>query len=131
MTASLGGDPGHFTQPPRPRAGWAEADPAEWWENVGTATGRCLADAGAIDRLFRCWQEVDAGEQQQRLDAVRSVVERAALLPSVKAVLARYRNDPVWETVRPPLVELDAAQVQALDQGLDALGFAMPGLNFN
>lgn len=30
-----------------PRAGWAEADPAEWWENVGTTTRRCLADAGA------------------------------------------------------------------------------------
>lgn len=30
-----------------PRAGWAEADPAEWWENVGTTTRRCLADARA------------------------------------------------------------------------------------
>ncbi len=30
-----------------PRAGWAEAYPAEWWENVGTTTRRCLADAGA------------------------------------------------------------------------------------
>ena len=29
-----------------PRPGWAEADTAEWWENVGTTTGRCLAYAG-------------------------------------------------------------------------------------
>ncbi len=29
-----------------PRAGWAEADPAGWWENAGTTTRRCLADAG-------------------------------------------------------------------------------------
>jgi 4-hydroxy-tetrahydrodipicolinate synthase len=96
---------------------------------AGCISATANVNPAAIDRLFRCWQEADAGEQQQRLDAVRSVVERAALLPSLKAVLARYRNDPAWETVRPPLVELDAAQVQALDQGLDALGFAMPGLN--
>jgi 4-hydroxy-tetrahydrodipicolinate synthase len=96
---------------------------------AGCISATANVNPAAIDRLFRCWQEADAGEQQQRLDAVRSVVERAALLPSLKAVLARYRNDPAWETVRPPLVELDTAQVQALDQGLDALGFAMPGLN--
>ena len=29
-----------------PRPGWAEADPVEWWCNVGEATRRCLADSG-------------------------------------------------------------------------------------
>ncbi len=29
-----------------PRPGWAEADPVEWWRNVGKATRRCLADSG-------------------------------------------------------------------------------------
>jgi len=35
-----------------PQAGWAEEDPAEWWENVGVVTQACLqqagVDAGAI-----------------------------------------------------------------------------------
>lgn len=95
---------------------------------VGCISATANVNPAAIDRLFRNWQEGDAGEQQQRLDAVRGVVESAALVSSLKAVLARYRNDPAWTTVRPPLVELDAAHVQALNQGLDALGFAMPGL---
>jgi 4-hydroxy-tetrahydrodipicolinate synthase len=95
---------------------------------AGCISATANVNPGAIDRLFRTWQEVDAGEQQQRLDAVRSVVERATLLPSLKAVLARYRNDPAWATVRPPLVELAAAHVQTLYQGLDALDFVMPGL---
>ena len=96
---------------------------------VGCISATANVNPAAINRLFRGWQEDDAGARQQRLDAVRGVVERAALLPALKAVLARYRNDPVWATVRPPLVELDLAQRQALYQGLDALEFAMPGLD--
>ncbi len=29
-----------------PRPGWAEADPVEWWRNVGDTTRRCLTDSG-------------------------------------------------------------------------------------
>jgi 4-hydroxy-tetrahydrodipicolinate synthase len=34
------------------------------------------------------------------------------------------RND--WATMRPPLVELDAAQQAGLQQALDAVGFKLP-----
>jgi len=96
---------------------------------AGCISATANVNPAAIDRLFRGWQESDAGDQQQALDAVRGVVGRAAMLPALKAVLARYRNDPGWATVRPPLVELDAAQVAVLNQGLDALGFTMPELD--
>ena len=96
---------------------------------VGCISATANVNPAAIERLCRSWQAVDAGAQQQRLDAVRGVVERAALLPALKAVLARYRNDPAWATVRPPLIELNLAQRRALEQGLDALDFAMPGLD--
>jgi len=93
---------------------------------VGCISATANVNPAAIDRLFRSWQEADADEQQQGLDAVRGVLSRAAMLPALKAVLAHYRNDPAWMTVRPPLVELAAAQVQALIQGLDELGFTIP-----
>lgn len=93
---------------------------------VGCISATANVNPAAIDRLFRSWQEADADEQQQGLDAVRGVLSRAAMLPALKAVLAHYRNDPAWVTVRPPLVELAAAQVQALIQGLDELGFTIP-----
>ena len=93
---------------------------------VGCISATANVNPAAIDRLFRSWQEADADEQQQGLDAVRGVLSRAAMLPALKAVLAHYRNDPAWVTVRPPLVELAAAQVQALSQGLDELGFTIP-----
>ena len=93
---------------------------------VGCISATANVNPAAIDRLFRSWQEADADEQQQGLDAVRGVLSRSAMLPALKAVLAHYRNDPAWVTVRPPLVELAAAQVQALIQGLDELGFTIP-----
>jgi len=93
---------------------------------IGCISATANVNPAAIDRLFRSWQEADADEQQQGLDAVRGVLSRAAMLPALKAVLAHYRNDPAWVTVRPPLVELAAAQVQALIQGLDELGFTIP-----
>ena len=30
-----------------PQAGWAEADPGQWWANVATVSRACLAQAGA------------------------------------------------------------------------------------
>jgi 4-hydroxy-tetrahydrodipicolinate synthase len=93
---------------------------------IGCISATANVNPAAIDRLFRSWQEADADEQQQGLDAVRGVLSRSAMLPALKAVLAHYRNDPAWVTVRPPLVELAAAQVQALSQGLDELGFTIP-----
>ncbi len=52
---------------------------------VGCISATANVNPAAIDRLFRCWQEADAGEQQQRLDAVRGVVDRAVMLPALKA----------------------------------------------
>ncbi len=95
---------------------------------AGCISATANVNPAAIDRLFRTWQESDADEQQRQLDDVRRTVGQAVMLPALKAVIARYSNDPGWKTVRPPLEELSAAQLQDLYQGLDALGFAMPGI---
>jgi 4-hydroxy-tetrahydrodipicolinate synthase len=42
--------------------------------------------------------------------------------------VAHFGNDPQWKTVRPPLVELTAAQEKELITELKAAGFSMPGL---
>jgi 4-hydroxy-tetrahydrodipicolinate synthase len=50
------------------------------------------------------------------------------MIPALKAAIAHYGDDPAWVTVRPPLVELDAAERADLTRRLDAVGFTMPGL---
>jgi 4-hydroxy-tetrahydrodipicolinate synthase len=62
------------------------------------------------------------------VNAVRAAVERAPVIPGLKAILAHHAGDPGWETPRPPLVPLDAERRQAVLAELARLGFAMVGL---
>ena len=63
-----------------------------------------------------------------RLDAVRAAFQKRPMIAAMKAAIAHWSDDPVWGTVRPPLVELAAETTSALVDELNALGFAMPGL---
>lgn len=91
-----------------------------------TATGNI--NPAPIAQLARHWQDGDAQAQQAALDAVRATLQKFPMIPALKAVIAQYADDPPWATVRPPLVELTAAQQGQLAQALDSLGFAMPGI---
>ena len=50
------------------------------------------------------------------------------MIPALKHAIAHWSGDPEWAKVRPPLVELTAAQRAALVGDLEGLGFSMPGL---
>ncbi|MNU01508.1 hypothetical protein D3C72_2449380 [compost metagenome] len=49
------------------------------------------------------------------------------MIPAMKAAIAWKSGDAAWATVRAPLVELNAAQTDALKAALQANGFDMPG----
>ncbi len=86
-----------------------------------TATGN--VNPAPIVELFRRWREPDADQRQARLDATRAAFQRLPMIPAMKAAIAWKSNDRQWAAVRPPLVELDAAQTAGLRQELDTLGF--------
>jgi 4-hydroxy-tetrahydrodipicolinate synthase len=50
------------------------------------------------------------------------------MIAALKSIVAHFGNDAEWRRVRPPLVELTAAQEAELIPELKASGFAMPGL---
>jgi 4-hydroxy-tetrahydrodipicolinate synthase len=91
-----------------------------------TATGN--VNPAAIARLAREWRGTDAERQQAALDAVRAVFQQFPMIPSLKAAIAQFGDDPQWAAVRPPLVALDDAQRRTLTQALASLSFSMPGL---
>jgi 4-hydroxy-tetrahydrodipicolinate synthase len=95
---------------------------------VGCITALGNVNPGPIARLARSWQQPDADAQQAALNAVRGVFQRFPMIPALKAAIAHFSDDPAWATVRPPLVEIDDAQREALAQALRAIGFSMPGL---
>jgi 4-hydroxy-tetrahydrodipicolinate synthase len=91
-----------------------------------TATGN--VNPGPIARLARTWQDADAEAQQRSLDAVRATFQKFPMIPALKATIALHVADPQWAAVRPPLVELGAAQQAELAQALARDGFSMPGV---
>ncbi|HEX9442333.1 MAG TPA: dihydrodipicolinate synthase family protein, partial [Roseiflexaceae bacterium] len=95
---------------------------------AGCITATANVNPGPIARLARSWQQPDADNQQAALNAVRGVLQQFTMIPALKAAIAYYSDDPAWVTVRPPLVELDDAQRNALVQALRSVDFSMPGL---
>ena len=95
---------------------------------AGCITATANVNPGPIARLARSWQQPDADDQQAALNTVRGVLQQFTMIPALKAAIAYYSDDPAWVTVRPPLVELDDAQRNALLQALRSVDFSMPGL---
>jgi len=69
--------------------------------------------------------------QQSKLNVVREVFSNKkipAMIAALKQAIAIYANDPEWARVRPPLIELTTEEAKLLAADLQAIGFAMPGI---
>ncbi|MEG0225165.1 MAG: dihydrodipicolinate synthase family protein [Comamonas sp.] len=89
-----------------------------------TATGN--VNPTAIMRLYREWQGPDADLQQQALIQSRGAFAQFPMIPGMKAAIAWKSGRSDWLHVRPPLLDLDENQQQALQAALGAVGFDIP-----
>ncbi|MGH7984653.1 MAG: dihydrodipicolinate synthase family protein [Candidatus Udaeobacter sp.] len=88
--------------------------------------GHQTSDAGDRDAV-----SADLETQQARLDVVREVFSKTkfpSMIAALKQTIAIYRNEPEWARVRPPLVEITIEQANLLAAELQAIGFAMSGI---
>ena len=90
---------------------------------VGCISATANVNAAAIHRVFENWRSPEADAMQQGISATRLIVQKYPVIPALKAIVARALSDPDWITVRPPLVELTAAQRESLAADLDAHGY--------
>jgi len=110
---------------------------------VGTISATANVNAAAIYRLYEKFSRVcaalaaanastsDLEEQQARLNVVREIFSSKkfpSMIAAVKQAIAIYTDDAEWSRVRPPLVELTAAQAKLLAEQLQPFRFAMPGM---
>ena len=93
---------------------------------VGCITATGNVNPGPIVQLYKTWQNADADDQQQRLDATRAAFAQFTLIPAMKAAIAWKSGREDWRVVRPPLVELSAEQRLKLQTSLNQAGFEMP-----
>ena len=94
----------------------------------GCISATANVNPAAIHHLYANWQSPEAEELQAGLDTVRGIFQKYPMIPAMKRAIAHWSGYAGWAKVRPPLVEIDAAQSKALIAELQACGFAMPGL---
>ena len=95
---------------------------------VGCITATGNVNPAAIDNVYRNWQSPDADKLQAGITATRMAVQKVPMIPALKAIVAKFSDDPEWSTVRPPLIENTQAQLDGLFADLKALNFDMPGI---
>ncbi|MBT6116290.1 MAG: dihydrodipicolinate synthase family protein, partial [Rhodospirillaceae bacterium] len=73
--------------------------------------------------VYANWQADRADALQESVNAVRTAIEAAPMVPGLKAMMARSSGDSVWTAMRPPLMKLSAAKAEALAEALAATEF--------
>ncbi|MAF47980.1 MAG: dihydrodipicolinate synthase family protein [Rhodospirillaceae bacterium] len=96
---------------------------------AGCISATANVNAAAIHDLFQTWQDPDAEDKQAALDAVRERYMRVPMIPALKAAVAHFSGDPVWNAVRPPLMALNEAEKSVLLDGLAEIDFVIKGLS--
>lgn len=65
-----------------------------------------------FDNFFDPAQDAKVEAAQARINAWRDLSNAYVQLPTIKAMLAKRRNHPGWTRVRPPLVDLQPAELE-------------------
>ncbi|MFM9972211.1 MAG: dihydrodipicolinate synthase family protein [Burkholderiales bacterium] len=95
---------------------------------VGCITATGNVNPAAINDLYTAWGSSSADSLQAGITTTRNIFQKYPMIPALKGAITHYSGDPVWSTVRPPLVELNPGQYRGLVEDLKANGFEMPGL---
>jgi 4-hydroxy-tetrahydrodipicolinate synthase len=95
---------------------------------AGCISATCNVSASAIRSVYDSWQAKAGDEEQQQaaITAIRKAIQAYPMIPALKALIAHYRGDSGWATVRPPFVPLPAADAEKVVHTLaDAHGFTL------
>ncbi|MCY4221090.1 MAG: dihydrodipicolinate synthase family protein, partial [Thiotrichales bacterium] len=85
---------------------------------AGCITATSNVNASGARAVFDAWSagHEDADTRQTAATTIRRAIDRHPGIPAQKFLIARYRNDPAWRTVRPPMTALaDEAGHDLLD----------------
>ncbi len=92
---------------------------------AGCITATANVNAAMVRNLYDRWQTPQADALQEEITALRKTIQAYPMIPALKQIIAHYRNDPAWVTVRPPLVRLSEAQARSLIADLEQKKFAL------
>ena len=76
-------------------------------------------------RVYAGWDSADGIAAQEVLSTLRRAVTSTALIPGLKALLARHTGDGAWQNIRPPHLRLDSEAAARLFAAFDACGVGL------
>lgn len=93
---------------------------------AGCISAGCNVNARAIRKLYdEALARHDITTHQVEVETIRQILQRYALIPAMKQMIAAARGEPGWSRVRPPLMSLSEADARALAADLQALDFQL------
>jgi 4-hydroxy-tetrahydrodipicolinate synthase len=94
----------------------------------GTISASANVNAAALYKVFAAHRDkaADTDALQAKITGIRKVFQTPYMIALIKGIIAHYRQDPAWATVRPPLVAAARTDVQNAIKVLEAEhGFRM------
>lgn len=92
---------------------------------AGCISATANVNPKAIAAMGATWQNNDADDQQKALNRIRSAFEGFPMIPAMKSAKALATGHDGWRLVRPPLVHLNDAAADDLQNALAEEGFSM------
>ena len=92
---------------------------------AGCITAAANVGSAVSALVTRNWDRQAGADAQITLSAVRRAVTSAALIPGLKALVARHTSDPAWTHIRPPHLKLAPEAEARLFAAFDACGLTL------
>jgi 4-hydroxy-tetrahydrodipicolinate synthase len=93
---------------------------------AGCISATCNVGAAAIRNVYDNWRSAEADRLQDDITALRKAIQAYPMIPALKAIIAHYRQDPIWARLRPPFTDLSPADAAKAIQTLaEAHGFKL------
>lgn len=91
---------------------------------AGCISAGCNVNARAIRALYdEALAGKDVAARHEEVETIRQILQRYALIPAMKQMIADAKGDPGWSRLRPPLMSLSETDAKALASDLQALDF--------
>ena len=92
---------------------------------AGCITAASNVGSAFNGQVYANWDNEVGKQAQTTLAAIRKAVTSAALIPGLKALVARHTGDAAWEHMRPPHMALAAEAKAKLFATFDACGVTL------
>ena len=93
---------------------------------AGCISAGCNVNARAIRELYdQALAGQDVAARHAEVETVRQILQRYALIPAMKQMIADAKGDRGWSRLRPPLMALSDADAKALAADLQSLDFQL------